>query len=106
MNLIDHLPSDSYFAEALSQDEELAEQLADRPESDRKERVSEWSPLRAELVAIVERLESLQATIIATSGGKPSRPKPRPRPETALDRVRRQQRYAKHRSLVDRLLPR
>jgi hypothetical protein len=67
--------------------------------------VSEWSPAVSELNNAVDRLGELTNVIITVFGGKPTRIRPRPRPITAIDRLRDQQRVDQHRSLVTRLIP-
>jgi hypothetical protein len=104
--IIDLLPRDSAFVEALSADETLAEAIADRPDPPRPgPRVSEFSPTVEVLTAILDRLGDLGQIIAATKGGKPRRVPYAPRPATALDRVRRRRREAKRTRLVSKLLP-
>lgn len=105
LSLIERLPAASHLAEAQSDDEDLARALLGKPQSEYRPRISEWSPVVAELNNVVDRLGELTATLVAVNGGKPPRVRPRPRPYTAIDRVRWQMREQQHASLVARLLP-
>lgn len=69
-------------------------------------RLSEFGPDVQVMAEVRDLLASLIGVQIARAGKKPKKIKPYPRPESALQRVRRRQRYATHRSIVDRLLPR
>lgn len=109
LNLIDWLPRDSAFMEAMSEDEELAENLLRQPRGKtpgHKVRISEFSPLRETLSDLYDRQGEIVQAIIAAAGAKPPKLKPYPRPRTALDRLRDKHRYEKHRSTVARVLRR
>jgi hypothetical protein len=105
LNLIDHLPRDSFLVEAQADDEELAQFLVRRgsTESERRRRLSEWSPELEALAQAVDRLGELAAILIKANGGNPSPVQPFPRPHTAMDRFRARARFERHRSLVERL---
>lgn len=68
-------------------------------------RLSDYSPEVALLSTLNDRIAGVAAAIVAAAGVKPSVPKPMPRPETAVDRRRGEQRVTQHRSLVAALLP-
>lgn len=114
LNLIDHLPRNSHYAEAVVNDEEMAElQAADIDPSEKpKEQpppLREWS-IEAELLArIADRVGVEVDATIASAGGKPIRMGPVMRPETAIDRkvreARERNRIKIHESLVAQLLP-
>ena len=91
----------------MADDEDMARSYlaehGDQPA--RPPRVAEWNPLRAELANITDRLAELIGAVIAVNGGKPPQLQPRPRPVTALDRVRHTLREEQHNALVLRLLP-
>lgn len=70
------------------------------------ERFSEWSPVRAALADINDRLQDLTRAVVAGNGGKPGTFKPTPRPESAAQRLKRARRIDSHRNLVARVLPR
>lgn len=107
LNLIDHLPRNSYYVEAMADDEELAEMALSAPERldvPTGPRVSQWS-LEAEIIAAaVDRLGEMFAVTIVSNGGKPPRLTPYPRPVTATERVRSRLRRERHASLVSRVL--
>jgi hypothetical protein len=107
LNLIDHLPAHSAYAEALAADEDLAELILSqpRPEGAAVVRISEWSSERAVLAEISDKLSSVVAAVIAAAGSKPPPFVPSPRPKVAADRIRERQRVEAHLSLVDRLIP-
>jgi len=104
--VVDGLPRNSRYAEAVSQDDELAEALVDKDDLvPVGPRVSEFTPEVEMLTAIFDRLGELGQIFAASRGGKAGRVQPAPRPRTARDRVARRRREKKHRSLVARLLP-
>lgn len=107
INLIDHLPRDSFMHEAMADDEELAEHmLASEPAE--KPPVRRWSEygIQVELLAgIYDRLAEVPNAIAAANGAKPRKVKPYPRPVTAMERVRERRAKRKHRSVVARMLP-
>lgn len=106
MNLIDHLPRESYFVEALLNDDQFAEQLLNMPDAPgSRERMSEWSPLREGLARVEDAVHELQAAVIAAAGVKPPKVERAVRPITAVDRARHQRRRQEHASIVARVLP-
>lgn len=106
MNLIDHLPRDSYFVEALLSDDDFGEQMLDMPEpSSHSERLSEWSSLREGLARVEDALHHVSASVIAAAGAKPPTIDPAVRPITAIERARRRRRVREHEALVARVLP-
>jgi hypothetical protein len=68
-------------------------------------RVSEWSPERAALAEISDKLSTVIAAVIAAAGARPPNIRPTPRPRTAADRLRARRRVETHLSLVARVLP-
>lgn len=93
--------------EALTQDEDLAREMLNRPagKTSAQRRMSEWSP-EVELLSIaVDRLAELIQAVAAGHGAKPRPITPAPRPQTADERVRNSERLRKHRALVARVLP-
>lgn len=88
--MIDHLPRASNFREAVAADEELAEHVLARGDPPpAKPRFAEWSPEVDQLAAVVDLLSHLISVQVAANGGKAKDPKTTPRPETAIDRVKR-----------------
>lgn len=107
LNIIDRLPRDSAYVEALSDDEQLAEQMIRQPDPPKapRRRMADWSPTVELLTAILDRLGEVTMTIAALGGAKPRKFPRAPHPVTAFERIRNRKREAKHRSVVARLLP-
>lgn len=105
LNLIDHLPSHSFFVEAQLNDEELAEaSMKDGASSEpRRPRVSQWDPVLAELTSMSDRIGELISLTARVNGGK-GHVQPRPRPVTAFDKARDRAARADHLELVARLI--
>jgi hypothetical protein len=113
LNLIDNLRRPSRFHEAISLDEEhleLIEAARERLGSDAPipngPVLSEYGPVEERLDALIDAVNQNTATTIAAAGGKPPSVQLRPRPETALERVRHQRRMAAHVALTARLMRR
>jgi hypothetical protein len=107
LNLIDALPRNSFFVEALADDDDLAEQLLRQPASGGRAAapMSQFS-LELEMATnTYDRLGELIQAVTAAAGAKPPKIVAYPRPRTATDRVRARHARTKHRSLVARLLP-
>ncbi len=107
LDVIERLPRDSAYLEAVADDEELAAAVIDHlgPPGKSVRRVGEWSVQVEVLSDIADLLTQLIHLTAAAHGAKPGRPARMPRPVTALDRLRRRQRMERHRTLVARLLP-
>jgi hypothetical protein len=105
LNLIDHLPSHSFYNEARANDQELAEALAKYPEPEHHERLSNWTTEVVMLAAIVDRLADLiNATVMVQGAKKISIPRVE-RPRTALQEIREKQDREKHDALVRKMVP-
>lgn len=119
LNMIDHLPRHSWYTEAVSNDEEHAEMLA-KADAARTEGNDEpyhpplhtWSDEVAVLTDILDATRRVGYAIIASNAekgkaGKP--PEPAPRPQTALERLKKRAKYdvrkERHDALAKRLLP-
>lgn len=108
LNLIDRLPRDSAYFEALTEDEELANRMAAVPEPAKRtphRRMADWSPTVEILTAMLDRLAELTQTVAALGGAKPRKLPRAPHPVTAIDRARTRRRQQSHESLVARVLP-
>lgn len=107
LDLVDMLPRDTLFSEALANDDELADAYVvderDRPAATR--RVSEFGPVVELLSVIADRQAETINAVIAAAGAKPGKVSPMPRPVTAVDRAKRRQQRATHEALVARVLP-
>ena len=90
----------------MADDEELAEQWADAPESPSTgPRLSEYTPEVAGLDKIYDRLGELIAiTVQAHSGKKAPRIRPAKRPETALEKVRKRLAEQRVTSIIDEVM--
>lgn len=95
-DLIRRLPPSSLTTEAMAEDDELADQIVDRPEQPGAgPRVSEYTAEVARLDLLADRISELIAVVVQVAGGKAPRVRPARRPETALTRA--QQRRATQR---------
>jgi hypothetical protein len=88
LNLVEHLPRASYYAEAVLQDDEYAEQVAAQPSRRVEMPVHQWTPELEALAVMVDRLAHVANAVVASAGGRPGRVDPYPRPVTAIDRAR------------------
>lgn len=105
LNLVDHLPRTSAYSQAVSQDDELAEDVADHASARRQVALTEWSPEVEALAVVVDRLADVANTIIGVAGGHPSRVPRYPRPVTAFDRVRARRLREAAKDLESKLFP-
>jgi hypothetical protein len=106
LDYLEHLPRTSAYHTAIAEDEDLAEQLAGMP--DQKPgppRLAEFSPEVQVLAEVRDLVATLINVQIARAGKKPSKVKPYPRPVSAVEQIRRRERYRKHTSLVAQLIP-
>jgi len=111
LNLIDHLPRNSAFREAIADDEDIARlHLATATDDDASGSgapagppLSEYSPEVAALAHIADRLASLIVATYEVQGRKPPKFQPYPRPVTAIDRVKAELRESIQTSLEAQL---
>ncbi|MFJ2567876.1 hypothetical protein ACIO02_33920 [Streptomyces sp. NPDC087568] len=98
LNLVDQLPDDSRTLVAMAEDEELAAALPEpEPGPPPPPPLRTWTPEVERLTLIADRLGELITAVHNTVAKRPGKsPRPLPRPETARDRVKRQQRRAKY----------
>ena len=82
------LPRGSHYKTAVAMNLEIAEQLADLPESTEPPSPLEYSLDTYLLLTIADCLQGVQAAVIAAAGADPPPIKPMTRPQTALDIVR------------------
>jgi len=111
LNLIDHLPRNTFYTEALVNDEDFALAMARHTqaedETEHAPPMHTWSPEMAMLAKIIDKLSGIQHAVIAVnSKTPPSSPKPYPMPKTAMDRAHRITREERHLDLVAKVLPR
>lgn len=112
IDIIDQLPRDSRYVEAVSLDEGIAEEILNveqrRGEAEAgraARRMSEWSATVELLTLILNRLGEVAQAIAVLGGAKPRKLKPAPMPVTMVEKLRKRRRYQAHRALVARVLP-
>lgn len=94
LNLIDHLPRNSHYSEALAADTDLAQTLLDAEmrgeiaEPEPRVLISEWSPEREAAADIVDWLKLVYAATAVSGGGKAPKFEPSLRPVTERQRLR------------------
>ena len=110
MNLIDHLPRNSYYQEALTSDPDWAKAIArakvDRAGGKFYPPMSTWSPEISALGDVWDKLEEIRHTLVAVNAKHPPANKPAryPRPVTAIQAAENELRLERHKKLADRLL--
>lgn len=94
----------------MATDDDLAEQLAGMPDTDRKKAWArahrDYTPEVEMLSAVYDRIGELIRVTAAARGGRGKPPPPAPRPASAFERVRARLRREKHDSLVARMVRR
>lgn len=115
LNMIDHLPRNAWYTEAVSNDEEhaemIAKSMAESPDNAAPAAppLRTWSQEASILADVMDQLRRIEATIVGAAGGKPGKSAPYTRPETALQRALQrgvhERKSANHKALVGRLLP-
>lgn len=112
LNLIDHLPRNSHYGQAVADDEEHAKMiLAAQREAEKQGKkpppyappLTSWSPERETLTEILDAIRGLAVVTANVQGNHLPMPKPSPRPRTAFDRVQHRMRMEQHESLVARV---
>jgi hypothetical protein len=94
LNLIDHLPRSSFFADAMAQDDELVERNRDAiPKAGAwRPAIAEWDTLHELVATLVDEVARLNTNFISVNskkGHRPKPPKPYVRPQSALDRAKK-----------------
>lgn len=119
VDVIDRLPSHSWYSASAAQDERhakmLAESVAARQQGaaaeDRGPSLTGWTPEVAALTTLIDATRGVQHAVFAAQHGKKAGdpPKPMPRPVTALEKALKaasfNSRKAAHEALVARVLP-
>lgn len=110
LNLIDHLPRNSSYHEALSQDDELAQLAAEQPgqvgSTEHRPPLSEWSPevdLLAQLLDVVQLMRA-EAWSLAGQKNAPTYA-PTPRPKTTAERAKDYIERSARQHLIEKLYP-
>ncbi|MFJ4652701.1 hypothetical protein ACIP5Y_15680 [Nocardia sp. NPDC088792] len=107
----DRLPTGSHFRSAVMMDREIAEQHIAVEEALGDNDVDETEPSgpRPEgytldtylLMAIIDALQGVQATIIAAAGADPPAVRSMPRPMSAVETIREERRTTSMQALID-----
>lgn len=118
LDLLDHLPSHSWYQATVSMDPEhakmVAKAMAARQDSgeaaeNKGPHLTAWTPETAMLAKVIDAIKGVSYTVAAVQGGKPPIPEPEPRPKTPIELEMKREEYARkkaaHESLVARLLP-
>lgn len=114
LNLIDHLPSNSYYAQAALNDEEHTRLLARAQKAAEDAGVEGpkgpprawWSEEAEQLAGLRDAVHNLIRVVMQVNGVKQvPRFDPTPRPSTMLPKAKMRERWAEHNKLVARLLP-
>lgn len=93
--LLGQLPQASRFWAALMDDEEYAEQIAEASQYADGDEPPSWAPAYRDYTALYQlvtqvhdAIGQVSYTVAAVQGAKPKKPKPFPRPVTAIERAR------------------
>jgi hypothetical protein len=106
LNLIDHLPSDSYYAEAVALDPEAAEAyLASGHKGSSAPPLSEYGPIVMRLDRLFDRTGELIQAIAQLGGAKGGKVTPAPRPRLAIEEVKMRRQRAQHERITKKLIP-
>jgi hypothetical protein len=104
--LISRLPRHSHFYASLLDNEEDAAELLKRGEVTTFG-MRDWTYDRELLSLLIEEIRSFHSTMVAvnTKNRKGFTVSPMPRPVTALDRLKRRERWTRHDELVRKVRP-
>jgi hypothetical protein len=109
LNLIDHLPQNSYYYQALANDEEHARAIAewraahhDPDQKKAKPGWQGWSPEVDKLASIENELRLLRSTLVSVNGGT-LKFEPVDRPESAIEEAIKKAEYRRKLSVHERL---
>jgi hypothetical protein len=115
LNLIDHLPQNTWYQAAVNEDPEHAAMvLAARDKAKKagepdpapaKPSLAIWSPEVDKLATLIDEVRALQAILIRVNNGNAKDPKPVARPGNAMESARLRTRQAEHDAMKARLLP-
>lgn len=115
LNLIDHLPQNTWYQAAVSTDVDHAMMVLEAQREAKKNRrpgeappgpsLAIWSPEVDKLAQIIDELRGVQVAVVRSQGGKAKDPKLVPRPTTAMELARLRLKTRDHEKMVSRLLP-
>lgn len=113
--LIDHMPQDTYYHQAISLDPDHAKMIVEARKRSKSEGekwappMHSWSGEVEAMTKILDAVRGLQHTLVAVNsekGKSPKPPKPFPRPRTILEKMEYEDRRERHESLANRILAR
>lgn len=108
--LIKTMPGNSLYVQALANDPEVAEQIVQDEQERRRQGVSkssdgpsvvDYTMEVARLDLLIELAQVIHSDLSQLSGGKAQTVRPQPRPETAVDRARKNAAWARHEQMDD-----
>lgn len=114
LNLIDHLPQNTWYHAAVSTDVDHAVMLLKAQEEAKRKGAAgppsgpsmrSWSPEVDVGHKILDAVNGVGYAVAKSNGGNVKPPKPAPRPPTAMETARLRYRNEKHAILVRRMLP-
>ena len=114
LNLIDHLPQNTWYHQMISEDVEHAVMLLRAREDAEKRGVQpppsgpslrSWSPEVDVMTRVLDAVNNVAYATIKAAGGKGKPPKSSPRPPTAMEKARLKIKAERHAILRARMLP-
>lgn len=115
LNLIDHLPQNTWYHQMVSEDVDHAVMLIKAQEEAKRRghapppsgpAMRSWSPEVDALTKVLDAVNNLTFVTAKAGGSKTTKqPKPAPRPETAMERAKLRLRAERHAILRARMLP-
>lgn len=115
LNLIDHLPQNTWYQAAVSTDVEHAMMVLEAQKEAKKRKrpgdappgpsLAIWSPEVDMLAKVVDAIGWTTFAVAKSQGGKPKEPKAVPRPATAMEVARLRIKQRDHETMKARLLP-
>lgn len=115
LNLIDHLPQNTWYQAAVSEDVDHAVMLLDAMDKAKKDgrpndgpprpSLAIWSPEVDMLAKVVDNVAWTTYAVSKANGGKPKEPTMVARPATGMERARLRIKAREHEKMKARLLP-
>lgn len=115
LNLIDHLPQNTWYQAAVSEDVEHQEMLLEAREAAKDNgtpnegppapSLAVWSPEVDKLAELIDVARATYAAVVKSGGGKPKDPQPVRRPVSAMESARLRRKQRQHEALSARLVP-
>ena len=114
LNLIDHLPQNTWYHQAISEDVEHAVMLIKSQEEAKRRGIDpppsgpslrSWSPEVDAMTRVLDAVNNVAFITAKAAGGKGKPPKASPRPPTAMERAKLKVKQERHAILRARMLP-